>query len=240
LTKLRKQLIGSRGTVNLLAAKLNPFHRCAVIKDPDGCLLTEYLYTRYRVKPVICVRHPTAFVASYLRHQFPWDLPELARQSELLRDYFGGNAGLFDVDRNDPVGGAAVLWLALNRVLLGQCSRHPDWILVVHEELCKAPLATFCSLFSQLGLPWSQRIERTIREQTGGQNSVEARAVHDHYRNSGALFELRRSMLSREDRERILSVTRDVALRIYSEESCGLMEESCEPRALRQSAEHDW
>jgi hypothetical protein len=229
LTKLRKRTIGSRQTFDLWCAKLNPFHNCAVIKDPIGCLLTEYLYTRYRVRPVICVRHPTAFVASYLDprlHQFIWHLPDVAGQPELLEDYFAGDPEPFDVDQKDRVRGAAVLWWALNRVLLDQCARHPDWIVVVHEDLCKSPMATFRSLFSQLGLPWTRRVERVIRLQTGAHNRAAARDIHDHYRNSAALFEFRRGMLSREDRHKIFSVTQDVALRIYTEESFGLGEEA--------------
>lgn len=222
LTRIRKRWVGPRGAVHLAMAKLNPFHRCAVIKDPDGCLLTEYLYTRHGVRPVICVRHPTAFVASYLHHRFPWDLPELAGQPALVEDYFHGDASLFQLDPQDRVAGAAVLWLALNRVLLDQCSRHPDWIVVVHEELCQAPVDTFRNLFDRLELPWSRRVERAIRDHTGAHNEAEARSWQDHRRDSAALFELRRGMLSRKDREKVFAITREVALRIYSEESFGL------------------
>ena len=221
-TSIRKRVIGPRGAFHLWLARLNPFHTCAVIKDPDGCLLTEYLYARYRVKPVVCVRHPTAFVASYLHHRFPWDLPELAGQPALIEDYFGGDTSMFDVDPKDRVAGAAALWAGLNRVLLDQCSRHPDWIVVVHEELCRAPLANFRSLFERLELPWSDRLERAIRQRTGAHNKAEARSWQDHHRDSAALFELRRGMLSPQDREKVFAVTREVALRIYSEESFGL------------------
>jgi hypothetical protein len=227
LTRMRKQIIGPRGAVHLWLAKLNPFHSHAVIKDPDGCLLTEYLHARYGVRPVICVRHPTAFVASYLHYRFPWDLPELSGQPALIEDYFRGDASVFDVDRQDQVAGAAVLWWGLNRVLLEQCSRHPDWAVVVHEELCQAPEATFRSLFERLELPWSRRVEHAIRKRTGAHNTAEAAAgkEHDHYRNSADLFELRRGMLTREDRQKVFDVTRDVALQIYTKESFGLTSE---------------
>jgi hypothetical protein len=222
VTSFRKRIIGPRGAVHLWLAKLNPFHDRAVIKDPDGCLLTEYLHARYRVRPVICVRHPTAFVASYLHHRFAWDLPDLVSQPALLEDYFDGEASVFDVDPSDRVGGAAVLWWALNRVLLEQSSRHPDWIVVVHEELCEAPVATFRRLFDQLGLPWSSRVERAIRRRTGAHNKAEARSWQDHFRDSAALFELRRNMLTPAEREKVFAITGEVASRIYPEESFGL------------------
>lgn len=222
ITRGRKRLLGPRGAFHLRLARLNPFHECAVIKDPDGCLLTEYLAVNYGVRPVICVRHPTAFVASYLHHGFPWDLPELAGQPALIEDYFHGDASMFDVDPDDRVAGAAVLWLALNRVLLEQRDRHPDWLVVVHEELCRAPVATFHTLFDQLDLPWSARVERAIRRQTGAHNKAEATSWQDHHRDSAALFELRRAMLTPAERERVLEITGEVALRIYPEESFGL------------------
>jgi hypothetical protein len=115
-----------------------------------------------------------------------------------------------------------VLWLALNRVLLEQRDRHPDWLVVVHEELCRAPVATFHRLFDQLDLPWSARVERAIRRQTGAHNKAEATSWQDHHRDSAALFELRRAMLTPAERERVLEITGEVALRIYPEESFGL------------------
>jgi hypothetical protein len=236
MTRSRKRLLGPRGAFHLQLAKLNPFHRCAVIKDPDGCLLTEYLYTKYRVRPVICVRHPTAFVASYLHHGFPWDLPELAGQAALIEDHFDGDPSIFDVDPNDRVAGAAVLWLALNRVLLEQRAGHPDWLVVVHEELCQAPVATFRRLFDQLNLPWSSRVERAIRRQTGAHNKAEATSWQDHRRDSAALFELRRGMLTPADRAKVLAITREVALQIYPEESFGLAPERRETVARATAA----
>jgi hypothetical protein len=226
LTRVRKRVIGSRGVPYLWLAKLNPFHNCAVIKDPDGCLFTEYLYARYNVRPVVCVRHPTAFVASYLQMRMPWHLPALAAQPALIEDYFDGDVSLFDIDPTDRVGGAATLWLALHRVLLDQCERHPDWLVVVHEELCADPMAAFRRLYERLELPWSRSVESVIRRRTSAHNRTRARSRQDHYRDSAALFEWRRSMLSRADRRRIFEITRDAALRIYSEESFHLDAES--------------
>lgn len=236
LTRVRKQVIGPRGAVHLWLAKCNPCHNCAVIKDPDGALLTEFLYARHGVRPVICVRHPTAFVASFLELRMPTDLPELAGQPTLIEDYFGGDPSVFDVNPDDPIADAATLWWGLNRVLLDQCSHHPDWIVVVHEDLCQAPVATFRYLFERLELPWSARVERAIRQRTAAHNKAEARHWQDHYRNSAALFELRRSMLTTEDRQKVFDITRDVALRIYTEQSFGLTQETRVPADCRQSA----
>jgi hypothetical protein len=77
-------------------------------------------------------------------------------------------------------------------------------------------------LFDQLGLPWSSRVERAVRRRTGAHNKAEARSWQDHFRDSAALFELRRSMLTPAEREKVFAITGEVASRIYPEESFGL------------------
>src|SRR6202007_2265727 len=64
LRRLAKRVVGSRGPFHLRLAPRNPFHHSAVIKDPIGCLLTEYLLLRYRMRPVVVMRNPVGFVAS--------------------------------------------------------------------------------------------------------------------------------------------------------------------------------
>ncbi|HET6519540.1 MAG TPA: hypothetical protein VFG47_06920, partial [Geminicoccaceae bacterium] len=208
LRGLAKRALGSRGAFHLRLAKLNPFHTGAVIKDPVGCLLTEYLHARHGVRPVVCVRHPTGFVASYLRLGWRPDLiglPALRAQPALIADHFGGDPSRLEAESGDVVGAAATLWWALNRVLLAWCDRHPEWIVLTHEALGADPVGTFRDVFARLGLRWNPRIERAVRRQTAGENRAEARGgrVHDFRRDSAGLFELRRGALTVEQRARI-------------------------------------
>lgn len=85
-----KKIIGSRSAWSLRFAKLNPFHRTMILKDPIGCLLTGYLAQNFGVKPVVIIRHPVAVIASRMR--LGWDtdrgLEAIRGQQELIEDYF--------------------------------------------------------------------------------------------------------------------------------------------------------
>lgn len=82
------KLLGPRAALYLHLARLNPFHKAAVIKDPIGCLLTEYLVEKFNVKPVIILRHPMAVIGSVMRLNWKMDLEPVRQQPELVADYF--------------------------------------------------------------------------------------------------------------------------------------------------------
>ena len=65
--KLLKSVVGSRGPFYLRMARLNPFHQAAIIKDPIGNLMAEYLYVAHGVKPLIVIKHPISYIASLRR-----------------------------------------------------------------------------------------------------------------------------------------------------------------------------
>ncbi len=220
LRRTIKRVVGSRGPFYLRIAKWNPFHRAAVIKDPIGCLLTEYLASEYGVRPLVMVRHPVAFVASALRLGWRLEPARLAKQPELVRDHFDHEPDFLAREWGDPVESAAALWRALNKVLLAQARTHPEWTVVTHERLSRAPQEEFRRLFSEFDLRWTNRMARLVERRTGG-SRVEAASgrVQDFRRDSARIFELRRDMLSPPQRRRVLDITGDVALALYPEES---------------------
>jgi len=222
--RLIKGVIGSRGPFFLRLARLNPFHTAAVIKDPIGCLLTEYLAERFKVRPVIVVRHPVPFVASTMRLGWSLDLQDLLGQPTLMEDYFADDARMGTMLNGDRLAAAALFWRALNKVLLAQAARHPDWIVITHEALNQDPVAAFRDLYVRLGLGWTERIENRVRARTGGHNKVDAGElkVQNFNWNSAELFASRSRTLTPEQRGRIFDLTRDVALGLYDEASFGL------------------
>lgn len=220
-TKVTKRLIGSRGPFYLRLAKLNPFHKAAVIKDPTGNLLTEYLYLYFRVKPVIVIKHPASFVASLKRLNW-WPNPsKLSNQPYLIKDYFSDEADFPTKVWPDPVLAAAAFWRIVYKVLLTQSSKYPDWQVITHEKLSQEPVTTFKRLYEVLELPWSESIKRRILKLTQGNRSAEARKgiVQDFQRNSANIFAMRRDSLSLEERRAIFEVVEDIALQIYPRES---------------------
>jgi Sulfotransferase family len=222
-----KRVVGPRSAWSRRFAKLNPFHKTMIIKDPIGCLLTEYLVEHYDVKPVIMFRHPAAVVASTLRLGWEMTLNPIREQQQLVQDYFADDLDFLSAPRNDAVEETAAAWRALNKVLLQQASRHPDWIVLRHDDLSRNPVEHFRTLYRTLGLPWTPRIERKVIRLTNRENPVAAPSgqVHQFKRNSAELLNHGLNSLSKEQREKIYEITRDVALQLYTEESFRLTEE---------------
>lgn len=216
-----KSVVGSRGPFYLRLAKLNPFHRGAVVKDPIGILLSEYLYLHFGVKPVIVIKHPTSFIASLKRVNWWPKLSELNDQPHLIEDYFADDTDFITRESSDPVLEAAAFWRAVHKVLLAQAGKYPDWQIITHEQLSQDPIPTFQHLYKTLDLPWQVGIERKISKLTQGNGSAEARIgmVQDFRRNSSEIFEMRRDSLSLEERKLIYEAVEDVALQVYSRES---------------------
>lgn len=210
-----KAVVGSRGPFYYRLARWNPTSRHAVVKDPIGCLLTEFLARRFSMRPVVLIRHPAAFVSSYKRLGWAPQLRALRAQPELASRYFS-DPGLLD-ETGDPIVDAARLWTALYTVLGDQIDRNPDWIVVRHEDLNAAPVATFEQLYGRLGLPWSPRVGRRIVAMTQGSNRSEAKAskVQDFRRDSGSLLGLRLAGLSVEEHGAVVRTVAPVALRWY-------------------------
>lgn len=215
-----KQLVGSRGPFYLRLAKINPFHRAAVIKDPRGLLMTEYLYCTFGVRPVIVVRHPVSLAASLRRMGWWPGLDKFERSPALVEDYLMGEEAFLERDWPDPLSEAMACWRLSHQVVLAQLEKYPDWQLITHEALSQRPLETFRQLYDALGLLWSQRIARRLQRMTQGRSAGASggRAV-DMNRDSAGIFEKRRNAIPKEERQAIFDLTGDVALRLYDRQS---------------------
>jgi hypothetical protein len=221
LRKATKRVVGSRGPFHLRLARSNPFHKAAVIKDPTGGLLSEYLYLHFNVRPVIVIKHPTSFIASLKRVNWWPGFSRLGDQQCLIEDYFSDDTDFVTRDWSDPVLGAAAFWRAMHKVLLTQASKYPDWQVVTHERLSQDPVSTFRHLYDALDLPWHGSVQRKILRLTQGNRSAEARsgAVQDFRRNSADIFKMRRDSLTLRERKAIFEIVEDVALQLYTRES---------------------
>ncbi len=224
LKRLAKSAVGSRGPYYLRLARLNPLSRYAVVKDPVGCLLTGWLTREFGFRSVVLLRHPIAFVASTRR--LGWNLREhldaLIAQPDLLDDWFGPELQeLLGRRWSTHAERGAVLWRALNAVLLRQAAEQDDIMVLRHEDLSARPVPAFRSLYERLDLPWSPRVERRVRRLTEAGNRVEAGKgrVQDFVRDSAGLLDLRLGQVEADERTRIWELTRDVAEPHYPQET---------------------
>ena len=52
---------------------------------------------------------------------------------------------------------------AYYKVALSLAQRHPSWILVTHEDLCRDPINGFRKLYKKLGLVWTEKTRHIIQ-----------------------------------------------------------------------------
>jgi hypothetical protein len=192
-----------------------------IVKDPIAVFATDWLARRFDMDVVVMVRHPAAFVWSYLRIAEPDRLGDLLAQPDLMRGPLALMASsLREAARSsDPVLQAATLWRAVYGHLAGpeQRPRH----VVVHESLCADPLGGFSDLFGRVGLAFGDRAWREVVATTSSTNPVEAPpgVLHRLHRHSAATSQVWRWRLSNREVDRIRAVTEDVACRFYPADS---------------------
>ncbi len=207
--KLIKRFIGSRGPFYLRMARLNPFHSAAVIKDPIGCLMTEYLARQYGVIPVVVFRHPLSFVASTLRLGWDLSLDPVVRQERLVRRFFNAaDLELIEKYRHGThIQRAAVLWRLINTVLLEFKNSQINLLAVTHEDICANPMDEFSRIFAHVGLPLTDRIATKIDVYTKGSRREARRGVvQDFKRDSSTINSQRLQLLQTGEADQILEI----------------------------------
>jgi hypothetical protein len=219
--KVLKSLVGSRGPFYLRLAKLNPFHRAAIIKDPIGKMAAGFLYREFNTTPVILIRHPVSLAASLQRLNWWPEVHEFAVQPTLVEDFFADERDFLRRDWPNRMMESMAHWRATYKVLLSQAQTHGDWEVITHEALSAAPIETTQKLYSALGLPWHTSYEDKLHALTGGDNAATARAgrVQDFKRDSAGIFQMRRDSIPIGQRREIFDIVQDVALQVYSRES---------------------
>ncbi len=141
-----------------------------LIKDVHSLLALEWFHHHFAPRIVVVLRHPLAVADSWFRvakgkNQLAYS--RLLGQSTLLEDHLQPFAAhLRAVDNFWSRMGA--YWAACYHVVLQQQRRHPDWVVVRHEDLLEDPVARFRELGECLGLRWTARAERRLRDSNAG------------------------------------------------------------------------
>jgi hypothetical protein len=198
-------------------------HPRALLKDPIALFSAEWLAERFDMDVVIMVRHPGAFAWSYVRIAEPNRLPDLIAQTSFrdgpLRPFSD------EIEKaarsGDPIYQAAVLWHVTYATVTAYQERHPDWVVVRHEDLSTRPFETFPDLLARLNLPFTERTRRFIDLTTNGQNPVEAplHKLHHMRRNSRENVTAWQRRLSSREIRQIRGLTEDVSGLFYADSS---------------------
>jgi hypothetical protein len=153
-----------------------------LVKDPIAVFSTEWLSERFDMDVVIVVRHPAAFASSLKRLDWRHRFASFLAQPLLLRDHLGGYEDEIrwhvEADRG-VIEQAATLWRLIYGTVLALRERHPEWIVVRHEDAARDPIGVFGNLYERLGLEWSTRVRDEVAAHSASSNPSELRSRHD-------------------------------------------------------------
>lgn len=148
----------------------------ALIKDPFALLSAEWIANRVAAEVIVLVRHPAAFVSSVKRLGWRLDARWLLDQPGLMR---GDLAPFKDALARDLAGEldlidhAALMWRALNAVVLRYSRDHPEWFVLRYEDLAADPLPAFRDLYRSVDLTWNDGVAARIARLNSAENPSE-------------------------------------------------------------------
>jgi hypothetical protein len=148
-----------------------------VVKSVHAPLALEWLAHCFpTVRIVVVLRHPANVLSS-------WRELNLADQDRALDRHPPVRDGLVRDWGVRPPGEDALHRAAwhvclLTAALVDAAGRHPQWLVVEHEDLCRRPVERFAALAGELGMTWNDRAEQYLvaSDATGKGFAVHRRA----------------------------------------------------------------
>lgn len=191
-----------------------------LLKDPFALFSAVWVAQRLDAQVVIVLRHPAAFVSSLKRLNWSFDFNDLLAQPALMRDHLEPFRQEMESAPEDLVGQASLLWRIGMHTITQMNKTYPELHLVQHEELSKDPVAGFRSLFRNLGLPFTSKVERSILRNTGARNpdEVSLNSIYNTNLDSAANLQNWKRRLSADEIVRIRQLTQQAAEPYYGAE----------------------
>jgi len=130
--------------------------RHVVVKSVHAALALEWIAAHCAPRIVVVERDPRNVVGSWIEHGIGADRIENAALADVARERFGVDAPPADAPR---VVQRAFVFGVLSAAMRDAASRHPEWIVVSHDDLCVEPRAKFAPVFADLGLVWGAGVD---------------------------------------------------------------------------------
>jgi Sulfotransferase family len=149
-----------------------------VVKSIYAHFYVEWLLGYYQPRVVVIQRNPLNTISSWI---------ELGVQGfdlfdrPAVRERYLEPLGISAPPPSASVTQRCAAWVGLlTTVLAGHVDRHPEWLLVTHEELCVDPQVRIREVCDRVGLTWSAEIERFLSESNRpGQGFSHIRVTHE-------------------------------------------------------------
>lgn len=206
---LRSRLLGSRTLHSARIAKLQPWARTVIWKDPHAIMMVPDLVDS-DVEVVVTARTPWAHAASYKR--LGWH----SKAAEIYPRWatrFGDckTCETFLDRTGDSVVSAALLW-RMSYLPLIRTQSLTQVHLITSEALERDERSTYFELLEQLGLTPTRGVERTLaKPRRDAAASGPNKKTHDWKRSVASLNRYWQEVLSGDDLGNIHAITGDVA-----------------------------
>jgi hypothetical protein len=136
-----------------------------VVKSVLAAMAAEWIYGRWHPRVAVVVRHPFNVVASWLELKYP--VTNLAA-NPLVTERHLAPLSIPSLEANaSRLSRTAWEIAALTCILQDAAARHPEWHMVVHDDLCLDPRTRLRGLADDLGLEWSARADRYLESSDG-------------------------------------------------------------------------
>jgi len=215
-----RKIYKSKGNIYYYRAKINPFKKFLLLKDPIACLSSEYLHREFNANVIILIRHPAGFVSSIKRLGWRFDFNNFTNQPHLIEDYLKDLLKNVNFENLSVVEEGALLWICIHKVLDSFIKRNPKFIVFRHEDIARDPKNVFQYLFKKLEINFNKKIIKKIQIYTSSNNLSEAKdnVGQQLRRNSKALLDIWKKRLSKNEIVKIREITESIASKYYSKE----------------------
>lgn len=194
-----------------------------LLKDPMAFFSAEWLAQRFDMNVVIVIRHPAAFVSSIKKLGWQHPFSHFLEQPALMRDRlhcFAEDIRKYAAQEHDLIDQAILLWKMIHYAMIQYRDVHKNWIFVRHEDVSLSPVEAFRKLYNQLGLEFTQEIQKVIESYSAPTNPSESDAPVGSeeilMRNSFSNIWTWKKRLSLEEIERIRRAVEDISCAFYS------------------------
>ncbi len=129
-----------------------------VVKSIHAQLATEWLAAEFDVDVLLLLRHPANVLASWMEVNLKDARNSTLENRSEIRTRYLEPWGV-PLPGPDPIERMSWRIGLLVAVIEDARSRHPEWHLRTHEQLCIDPTAEFQRLYTELGLEWGEPSE---------------------------------------------------------------------------------
>ena len=186
-------------------------------KDPLALLSAERLAKVFDLQVIVMIRHPAAFAGSLKKKDWTFPFKDLLAQDRLMEEKlapYTEEIEEFAWEKRSVVEQAALLWSILYDIVTRYRQRHPSWLFLRHEDVARAPLETFSSLYADLGLAFTESIQETVLAHSRSPEEKEAEGI---CRDSESVIYNWKERLTQDEVRLVRDRTTPVAEHFYNE-----------------------